>query len=203
MNNATTLTQTGMNNATQLGITNLNNLSAETIARLNSSTQLSVTDKNNATQLSITDKNNQTTQTVARINQETQTETARINGATQKEVQEIQAKYSTLTSTNAQAATLMQQGTVAIANIQQSSTMGEDAKRQAIANIQLTLQGQLSVLDASSKLNLSGAYKTTLASTPGFDKDGNYIGFPDAQEVKKTDTAARLPTDQSGGGGGY
>lgn len=116
-----------------------------------------------------------TQKTVAELNAETQKTITGLNNEAQAQAAKLQQANSTLLNTNTQAAQAFNTGMSAINNIQLNDKMDATTKTQAIANVWHSVQMQLQVLGSTSGLNLNTQLQ--FAGYPGFDAQGNWVGF--------------------------
>lgn len=162
--------------------------------------QMSMQDKSLASSEKIAQLNADTTKYTAGLSADTQKAIAALNADTQKtiagldnasrlQVQQLQNDNQKLLQTNSSAATAFNQAMVAVANIEQSTTMDGPAKTAAIAQIMQQLQMQLKTIGAVAGIDLSGTLN--FANMPGFDASGKWVGLP-----------AAAPAQSGGGGGG-
>lgn len=108
--------------------------------------------------------NNESSQLITRLNNDQQTLAVRLNNDNQK-----------LLNTNRDAATAFNNSMQYINAINANDKMDADAKTRAIAAIYDNLQTQLRTLSKVSGIDVSGTL--SLAGAPGFDAQGNYVGF--------------------------
>lgn len=116
-----------------------------------------------------------TQKSVAQLNAETSKTIASLNNEAQAQAAKLQQDNSTLLNTNSQAAQAFNTGMSAINNIQLNDKMDATTKTQAIANVWHSVQMQLQVLGSTSGLNLNTQLQ--FAGYPGFDAQGNWVGF--------------------------
>jgi hypothetical protein len=109
----------------------------------------------------------------------------------QQQLQQMQNENAKLLQTNNQAATAFNQAQVAIAQIEQNDHMDAQAKTQAIGFLQSNLATQLKTLQSTAGLNLGG--QLMFAGYPGFDAQGNWVGFPQGQAEGIIGSAAGAP----------
>jgi hypothetical protein len=138
--------------------------SQEKIAQLQSDTQRYGYDTNAATQKYTADLNARSQQLIAGMDNDNRVQ-----------IQQLQNDNQRLLQTNSNAASAFNQSMVAVANIEQNTTMDANAKTQAIAQIMQNLQQQLTTLGKVSSIDLSGTLN--FASMPGFDAQGHWVGF--------------------------
>jgi hypothetical protein len=134
------------------------------------------TDRNNAAQRDIAGMQIAGQRDLATINRDTQMQIGRMNIDAQATANQLQQDNATLINTNSQAAQAFNSGLAAINNINLSTTMDAERKTQAVAQVWHSVQTQLRVLGAVSGIDLTGML--SLANSPGFDAQGNWIGFP-------------------------
>lgn len=139
----TTLANTQLNNASAQATAQLQAKTEEFKAKLNAGTQLTLADKEAYTKLQLADTDAKT-----RIN------LANIDAKTRADLGLVEANYKNVLQTNQSAATLYQQTTQNIAQIQMSKDMDAAAKDQAIKNQQTVLADGLKILGGISGLNL-------------------------------------------------
>jgi hypothetical protein len=156
---------------------------------IDSSNQFALADKSIGAQLSLADKNIASQKDLAGINRDTQMQIGKMNIGAQATANKLAQENQTLISTNGSAAAAFNQGMAAINNINLNDKMDADTKQKAIKWVWSSVQSQLKVLGAVAGLNLSNTL--TLANTPGFDAQGQWIGFPD--DASKTPPDAAHP----------
>lgn len=88
---------------------------------------------------------------------------------------QVQDQNQVLLNTNAQAATAFNQALVSANNIQTNPNMDASTKTQAIAQIWQSMKSQLSVIGKVADLDLTS--QLNFAGQPGFDAQGNWVGF--------------------------
>lgn len=142
---------------------------------------------------------------VARLNAETSKTIAGLNNDAQARAQQFQLANATLLNTNQQAAQAYNTGMSAINNIQNNDKMDANTKTQAIANVWHGVQMQLQVLGNVSGLNLNTQLQ--FAGYPGFDAQGNWVGFGASTGQSSggnstTQTTAPVPANVVGVGDG-
>ena len=113
---------------------------------------------------------------------------SRLNIDAQATANRLQQANQTLISTNGNAAQSFNQAVAAINQINLNDKMDAAHKTQAVAEVWHTVQSQLKVIGAVAGLNLTGAL--ALANSPGFDANGNWIGFPADASTSATNTPA-------------
>jgi hypothetical protein len=143
---------------------------------IDSSNQFALADKSIGAQLSLADKNIASQKDLAGINRDTQMQIGKMNIGAQATANKLAQENQTLISTNGSAAAAFNQGMAAINNINLNDKMDGPHKTEAVAQVWHSVQTQLKVLGSVSNLNLSS--DLSLANTPGFDAQGNWIGFP-------------------------
>lgn len=141
----------------------------------NAANQMALADKNNANQLTLADRNNESQFRIASMNSDTQRLVAQLNVDSQREANALQQQHQRLLETNGQAATAFNSAMNLIANINLSTTMDGEAKTRAVAEVWRDLQTQMRLLESTSGLNLTS--QLNFASYPGFNEQGQWIGF--------------------------
>jgi hypothetical protein len=196
--------------ANQFGIKNADALNARGMQGLQTNTQIQLQGMQGETQRDVTAMQGQTSKDIAGIQAQTQLTTQGMQGQTQRDVsqlnadsqqrvtqlqgqnqqavQEMQNQNQALLQTNSQAASAFNQALVSMTNINSNDKMDANAKTQAIAQIQSSLQSQLKTLSATSGLGLEQTLN--FSNYPGFDSTGNFVGF---------DAAGSTAGPQSGG----
>ena len=131
---------------------------------------------------------------IALINRETQTQLAKLDVESRAAADKIATDNRTLLETNSQAASAFNTAMSAINNVNLSQTMDADSKTQAVANVWRDLQTQLKVMGTVAGLDLTKTLN--FAGYPGFDAQGNYVGFEDGPGAvtKGAAPAAPAPT---------
>lgn len=127
-------------------------------------------------QFRLADKQAQGERDLALINRETQVQLSQLDAQQKATAAQIQNQHQKVLETNTQANEAFRVALSAINNIQLNNQMDSGAKTQAVASIWRDLQTQLKVLGSVSGLNLTS--QLNFANYPGFDANGNYVGFP-------------------------
>ena len=134
---------------------------------------------------------------IARLNSDTQKQLSVMDNANREKAAAITASNNTLIQTNSQAASAFNQAMAAVNNITNNAQMDANAKTQATANVWASLISQLNVLGSVAGLNLTQTLN--FAGQPGFNAQGQYVGFnPDGSTVGSTPPAP-APTPDTGG----
>lgn len=107
---------------------------------------------------------------IQKLQADTQTKLASMDAQNKTQLTQLQNQNQTLLQSNSQAAGLMNQATGVINNIMMNNQMDAAAKTEASRQVYENLRTQLSILSATSGLDLS----TLLGSNP----------YPDAQTLK-------------------
>lgn len=162
----------------QFAVRNMDATNAMAQAALQAKTQMNLGQLQARTQLTTAQLSAQTQLSVAQLNADTQAQMKNLDIDFQTAANALTQANKTLLDTNGQAATAMNTAMSAINNIQNNNQMDEDTKTRAIAQVWADVQTQLKVLGAVSGLNLTQGLN--FADMPGFDAQGNYIGFPAA-----------------------
>lgn len=129
----------------------------------------------------------------AQLNADTQRYLAGLDNASRERVTQLQSSNSTLLNSNQQAAQAFNQAVVTVGNINMSTTMDADTKTRAVAGVWRDVQNQLRVLGSVAGLDLTR--QLSFAGYPGFDNQGNWVGFEDGPGAYTRGTApAPAPT---------
>lgn len=136
-------------------------------AQLSADTSRYATDVNAATQK----LNNESAQLIARLNNDQQLT-----------LQKMQNENQRLLQTNQQAAQAYNNSMQYIDVINRDPNLDANAKTRAQAQIYYNLDTQLRTLSRVSGLDVSS--NLSLANAPGFDANGNYVGFDDKGNTK-------------------
>lgn len=132
--------------------------------------------------------NNASQQLIAGLNNDQQTTVAKLNNENNR-----------LLNTNRDAATAFNNSMQYINAINSNPNMDADAKTRAVAQIYYNLDTQLKTLSKTAGIDVRSSL--SLANAPGFDAQGNYIGF---DSVNKKPAEAPAPAtasvDQNGAG---
>lgn len=128
---------------------------------------------------------------IALINRDTQAMLTNLDASLRAQADQVAAQNKRLLDTNAQAASAYNTAMSAINNIQNNAQMDADAKTRAIANVWRDTQIQLNALGAVAGLNLTQAL--TFANYPGFDANGNWVGFEDGPGAVTRGSAPAAP----------
>ena len=179
----------------QFAVRNTDYKNQYALAALSAKTQLEQANLQARTQLTTAQLSAQTQMSVAQLNADTQAQMKNLDIDFQTAANALQQANKTLLDTNGQAATAMNTAMSAISNIQNNNQMDATTKTRAIAQVWADVQTQLKVLGSVSGLNLTASLN--FADMPGFDAQGNYIGFPDATPEP---TAAPTPGGDGSGG---
>lgn len=161
---------------------------ATNIANLQASTSLAQTAANNASSQSIAALNNQSSQLIAKMNSDTQ-----------KQVQESQNAYNKLINTNNQAATAYNNYAAQMAAVDANTSMDANTKTQAKANLSNVFQQQMNTISKTSGVDLSATL--SFANYPGFDAQGNFVGFNADGTTKGTTSTGTTSTATTGNTG--
>lgn len=137
-------------------------------AQLSADTSRYATDVNAATQK----LNNESAQLIARLNNDQQLT-----------LQKMQNENQRLLQTNQQAAQAYNNSMQYIDVINRDPNLDSAAKTRAQAQIYYNLDTQLRTLSRVSGLDVSS--NLSLANAPGFDAQGNYVGFDEQGNTKK------------------
>lgn len=164
----------------------LNN--ATNIANLQASTSLAQTAANNASSQAIASLNAQSSQIIAKMNSDTQ-----------KQVQESQNTYNTLINTNNQAATAYNNYAAQMAAVDANTSMDANTKTQAKANLSNVFKQQMNTISKTSGVDLSSTL--SFANYPGFDAQGNFVGFNADGSTKGSTSTSTTPTVTTGNTG--
>jgi hypothetical protein len=139
---------------TSLATTQMNNASAQATAQLQAKTEEFKAKLNAGTQLTLADKEAYTKLQLADADAKTRINLANIDAKTRADLGVVEANYKNVLQTNQSAATLYQQTTQNIAQIQMSKDLDAAAKDQAIKNQQTVLADGLKILGGISGLNI-------------------------------------------------
>lgn len=139
----TSLATTAMNNASAQATAQLQAKTAELTAKIQAGTQLTLADKEAYAKLQLAD-----------VDAKTRINLANIDAKTRADLGAVEANYKNVLQTNQSAATLYQQTTQNIAQIQMSKDMDAAAKDAAIKNQQTVLADGLKILGGISGLNI-------------------------------------------------
>ena len=131
----------------------------------------------------------------ANLSAETQRLINTMDNTQKTQALQVQTANSTLLQTNGQAATAFNTAMNAIDRITQNNQMDGNTKTQATSAVYQQLQTQLRVLQSTSGLNLSK--QLDLSNYPGFDAQGNYVGFGGATTAQ-TQAKPGIPVDNTG-----
>lgn len=124
--------------------------------------------------------NNESAQLIARLNNEQQTTANQLQQENQK-----------LINTNNQAATAYNNTLNYITSINQNANMDANTKTRAVAQAWYGLQTQLRTLSKVAGLDLTSSL--SLAGAPGFNAQGEYVGFNDDGTTKGSAAATPAP----------
>lgn len=112
---------------------------------------------------------------IARLNADTQKQLSVMDNANREKAAAITASNNTLIQTNSQASSAFNQAVAAVSQIANNAQMDANAKTQATANVWASLISQLNVLGSVAGLNLTQTLN--FANQPGFNAQGQYVGF--------------------------
>lgn len=143
------------------------------------------------------DKSASTQLATAQLSADTNRLISSMDNAQKAQALQIQTANQTLLQTNSQAATAFNTGMNAIDRITQNNQMDAETKTKATAAVWQQVQSQLNVLKSTSGLDLTK--QLNLAGYPGFDAQGNYVGFNAA--TPGTPAATPAPPGILGGSG--
>lgn len=133
---------------------------------------------------------------IATLNSDTQKFIAQMDVNAKTAADKLAQDNQILLQTNGNAAQAFNTAMSAINNIQNNDKMDAATKTRAMANVWHDVQNQLKVLGTVASLNLQ--QDLTFAGQPGFDAQGNWVGFTDeAGAVTNTPLApgeTRAPT---------
>lgn len=128
---------------------------------------------------------------IARLNADTQKQLSVMDNANREKAAAITASNNTLIQTNSQASSAFNQAMAAVNNITNNAQMDANAKTQATANVWASLISQLNVLGSVAGLNLTQTL--SFANQPGFNAQGQYVGFNADGTTAGTETPAPAP----------
>jgi hypothetical protein len=140
-------------------------------------------------QFRLQDKADAQAREIAMINRETQKQLTTLDASLRAQADAIASQNKTMLETNAQAASAFNTAMSAINNIQNNNQMDADAKTMSVASVWRDLQTQLRVMSSVSGLDLTS--QLNFANYPGFDANGNFVGFEDGPGARtRNGTAA-------------
>lgn len=126
-----------------------------------------------------------------RLNNESAQTIARMNNDQQTTANQIQQDNSRLINTNNQAATAYNNTLNYITSINQNPNMDANSKTRAVAQAWYGLQTQLRTLGKVAGLDLTTSL--SLRGAPGFDENGEYVGFNDDGTTRGSKPSAAPP----------
>jgi uncharacterized protein YdaT len=152
--------------------------SAEKTAQLSADTTLATANLSAETQKAVAQLDAKSRGEIAQLNADTQRYTANLDAATRAQIQSMQDSNQLVLQTNSTAASAFNQSVAAISTVQNNDKMDADTKTRAIASIYHDLQTNLGVIGSVAGMNLAGTLN--FASYPGFDANGQWVGFPNS-----------------------
>ena len=153
--------------------------------------QFHLADKSIASQSALQTQSIQGQKELAGINRDTQLQIGKMNVDAQATANKLQADNQKLIQTNSGAASTFNQAMAAINNINANDKMDAEHKTQAIAEIWHTTQSSLKVIGSVAGLDLTSTL--SLANTPGFNAQGQWVGFPSGSAENPAPATAPSP----------
>lgn len=138
--------------------------------------QFKLQDKSLGGQMQLQSQQAQSQKDLALIQRDTQVQLSQLDATNKAAADAVVQQNQRVLETNQQANAAFQTAMGAVNNIQNNNQMDGGTKTQAVAQVWRDLQTQLRVLGTVAGLNLTS--QLNFAGYPGFDANGNYVGFP-------------------------